>query len=167
MQSALGEIGQVRVDMRDALIKEFQKYPADKVLPMLKQFQNALDSQQNQMMKFTETGQLLSALKDASKDGFNVAKFQDNIKNVYMSGQPGGMMERAGQVAGRGADISQGIDTARGFNLPLPLPGLMKKLGININIPLGNKYVGTVPNQNTATTAVSNAAMQSFFNEKK
>ncbi len=166
--------------MKTTIIKEFAGSSQNIQQQQIVNLANIMKDQEQQLTKWVDSAKLFAVLKEAGADGqFNPQKFQELLAGRFKQ-NPGDIMNQAGILAGRpiggaeavaagtqygGADISQVIDKTRTASIGIPF---LKKFGVNIDIPLGNKYVGTVPKQNPmAVTAGSNAIRDYFQSERK
>lgn len=112
--------------------------------------------------QFRVSAQMLNVLRESGADhGFNAAAFQQLIKNRFMSTGPGSFAADIGRAAFRGADPSQGTDVAvrGGVNIAklLGLENVPALRHLNMSVPLGNKYVGSIPGTYPRTTGAVNA----------
>ena len=174
MQAAYKNIYDAKQAMGQLVLNEFK---GQTTLPQtVMKLKTVFNNQEAAAARFEDGAQVIAAMKNASKNGFNPRLFQQEMRNVFKA-NPGSAMNEAGILAGRpaggypamqaggtGADISQMIDQARSINVGVPF---LKKLGVSANIPIGSSYVGTVPKQNPTATMIGNAAIRSYFSKDK
>lgn len=158
----------VTIDKMKTVIKnEFYSSTPQIQAQQIAKLDALVNEQRQKIMQWMDSAELLSNIKQANgAAGFNPQKFQQLMMDKFKQ-NPGSMMNQGGIIAGRGADITQGIDTARGFNIPIPFGDVLRKFGINLKIPLGTKYVGKVPYQNPAATSTGASAIASYFSHKE
>lgn len=161
--------------MRDAV-----QHAAEKVEPLLRQefkklpqaVQDAAVSRvTSQLIAYADSTQrylptvaLFKALKDSgTAKGFDVRKFQQTVQGIYGQ-QPGSLLERAGQIAGRGAELTDEVDTAIyrfGMEKTPRVRILGTQFGGGSRKPIGTRYAGTVRGDYPATTAIGTAGATS------
>lgn len=158
MNAAYDDIKLAKTNIRDLVRQNFSA--TGDVAQSITNINQVLSAQEKTIAQFKDGAQVLSAFKAANKDGFSPREFQQQMRDIYMSGNRNTFTEAVGQAAGRGADITQLMDKSRSINIGIPF---LKKYGVGVDIPMGAKYIGTVSQQNPMAEAVGINAIRSFF----
>jgi len=126
--------------------------------------------------RFRVSARMLNLLRESGAGGgFNAAAFQRLVADKFMATGSGSFTADVGRAAFRGADPSAGTDipVRGGFNIAkiLGLENVPALRHLNVSLPLGNKYVGSIPGTYPRTTgavqAVAIPTIKEYLQQEK
>ena len=172
-----GKYVEIKLEMNELaskatqLIKDEFVKASDPVKKMqIARLNGILDKYNQDINKYTEVVDVFKLMKEAGfEKGINaetIVNFQRLVQGQFAVAGPQSLMHAVGKSAFRGADPTKGGDTL-GMEARL---NIAKMLGLDtipalkhlgINIPTGNKYVGSIPGTYPRGTAATGAVFNS------